>query len=255
MEMQVLPKKFYLQQPPIVSENLVGKFIVIKKDDGSKTLAQICDVEAYGGLEDPGSYYHTQKGTRMSTEPGYLWTKKHRVGFLVNAVVHEEGKAGAVLIRAVRIVKTPIQNSVNIDGPIKWARDLGIAETYDKCDLTDESSPIFIIDLGIKVKVLKTKRVRVSRDDNRLSRFILIQEGEFDETKTDHDKWLFAVKNAVFSFPGLTREEYQILLNSNRETTNRTLNRLLRVGEVRREADTNGVHLVYRWYPKEFVNE
>lgn len=94
------PPEFYARSTDEVALGLLGAWLV-----HGETGGVVVETEAYGGPEDPASHAHrgpTPRASIMFESPGrayvYFIYGNH---FCLNAVAHEPGAAGAVLIRAL----------------------------------------------------------------------------------------------------------------------------------------------------------
>lgn len=94
------PQEFYARSTETVAMDLLGAWVL-----HGETGGVIVETEAYGGPEDPASHAHrgpTPRASIMFEEPGrayvYFIYGNH---YCLNAVAHEPGAAGAVLIRAL----------------------------------------------------------------------------------------------------------------------------------------------------------
>lgn len=94
------PPEFYARSTETVARELLGAWVV-----HGETGGVIVETEAYGGPEDPASHAHrgpTPRAAIMFEEPGrayvYFIYGNH---YCLNAVAHEPGAAGAVLVRAL----------------------------------------------------------------------------------------------------------------------------------------------------------
>ena len=130
--------------------------------DGSVTI-RITEVEAYGGVgTDPGSHAHRQRTSRnaaMFGPPGHAYVYfTYGMHWCVNIVAHEDGVAGAVLIRAgevvdgrsVALARRPASRSARdlARGPARLAAALGVTGELDGVDLLDPTSPLRLTGLG-----------------------------------------------------------------------------------------------------------
>ncbi len=103
-----LPRAFYLRPTLTIAKDLLGRCLVRRL--GSSTLVgKIIEVEAYMGEKDPASHAFRRKTLRnevMFREGGYLYVYfTYGMHYCCNIVTEEEGKARAVLLRALE----PIQ--------------------------------------------------------------------------------------------------------------------------------------------------
>src|SRR2546422_7174041 len=99
-----LPRSFYERGVRTVARDLLGCYLVARR---GRTFVggRIVEVEAYGGPGDPGSHADRAPSGRariMFGEAGILYVYfTYGMHYCMNAVCDREGKASAVLIRAV----------------------------------------------------------------------------------------------------------------------------------------------------------
>ena len=144
-----LSRKFYSRKTGIVAQELLGKTLVHKTDEGIIS-GKIVETEAYLGQEDPGSHAYrgiTQRNRIMFGLAGkayiYLVYGNH---YCFNVVTEKDGVGGAVLIRALepqegiqlmkkyRRIDGPLAHLTN--GPGKLTKALGITGSMNGTDLT-----------------------------------------------------------------------------------------------------------------------
>ena len=99
-----LPVEFFARPVLDVAPDLLGRMIV-RRIAGKRLSGRIVEVEAYGGEEDPASHARrgpTPRNRSMFGPPGrcyvYLIYGMH---CCLNLVCEDEGRAAAVLIRAL----------------------------------------------------------------------------------------------------------------------------------------------------------
>ena len=135
-----------------VAPTLLGAHLV-SEVGGVRTSVRLCEVEAYGGPEDPAS--HAAKGptprcATMFGRPGTLYVYlSYGVHWLANVVTGPEGEGQAVLLRGgipvegADVMRARRGRDDHIaDGPGKLGAALGIASHHDGVDLLDPSSEI-----------------------------------------------------------------------------------------------------------------
>ncbi len=189
---EVLPKRFYERDPENVARDLLGKILVRKV--GGKTLSGIIvETEAYYGPGDPAS--RASSGMKnfnklMWQQPGVSFIYNVHKYWMFNIVAHKPGGVGAVLIRAVEplegieIMKRNrgVSNGKKLadltNGPGKFTIAFGIDKKLNGACLTLKSSPIYVIDNKIQIRVLSSKRIGVKADLSRDLRFY-IEGNEF----------------------------------------------------------------------------
>ena len=143
--------------PAEIAPMLLGKVLACGDRAG-----RIVEVEAYGDGDDPASHAHRGPTTRSSTmfgPSGHLYVyRSYGVHWCANVVAHLEGRAGAVLVRALaphrgveamREARGGPARAVDVaNGPGKLCQALGITGAHDGVDLTDPGSPVRLIDDG-----------------------------------------------------------------------------------------------------------
>ncbi|WP_067434432.1 DNA-3-methyladenine glycosylase [Nocardioides jensenii] len=114
---------------------------------------RLTEVEAYDGADDPGSHAYrgpTKRNQVMFGSPGHLYCYfTYGMHVCCNVVCREEGRAGAVLLRAGEVIdgietarsRRPKSSDRDLArGPARLCRALGIALDDDGADLS--SGPI-----------------------------------------------------------------------------------------------------------------
>ncbi|RKY30233.1 MAG: hypothetical protein DRP67_04875 [Candidatus Omnitrophota bacterium] len=174
--MEILKRKFFENSPEIVARRLLGK-IIIRKEKGRIISGKIVETECYFGENDPASRAYKKKNlnfyNRMKEKPGTLLIYMVHNNWLLNIISHRKGEVGAVLIRAVEPLegidimkrKRKTEKIENLtSGPGKFTKSFGIDKSFDGMDITDEDSPIKIIDNEESFKIETSKRVGVRED-------------------------------------------------------------------------------------------
>lgn len=121
---------------------------------------RLVEVEAYGGLRDPGSHAYrgpTPRSAVMFGPPGVLYTYfSYGMHVCANVVVGDDGTAAAVLLRAGEVVdgldvarerRPGVRDRDLARGPARLCRTLGIELTHGGGDL--EAGPVHL-DLSAK---------------------------------------------------------------------------------------------------------
>jgi DNA-3-methyladenine glycosylase len=150
-----LTSDFFTRDVLIVAPEILGKKLVLPRNDGSCISFMINDVEAYRGSEDKAC--HASKGKTPRTEVmfrngGVLYVYLvYGLYWMLNIVTSVEDDPQAVLIRGVE----------TCNGPGRVARILGIDATFKGEDLSS-SNRIWIEDAP-PVKQFKTG-VRIGVD-------------------------------------------------------------------------------------------
>lgn len=179
-----LPKSFYARDTKLVAINLLGKVLAHQADDGV-IKGRIVETEAYYGPGDPASHAFRGKTKRS----GIMWGKPgtayvyftYGMHYLLNVVTEEEGKAGAVLIRALEPVqgieimrkKRGINNIRELcNGPAKLTQAFGINGRYNGVNLT---SGKLIIEEGERERfdIISTGRIGIKKGREEDLRFYI----------------------------------------------------------------------------------
>ncbi len=180
---RIVPKEFYLRSTDVVAKELLGKLLV--RTLGSRRLSGvIVETEAYFGVEDPAS--RARRGGDLAKtlygEVGVALVYGIHRQWLLNVVAHEQGKGGAVLIRAIEPVEgieLMIKNrgvskiTELTNGPGKLTKALMIDKSFHKKPMYEESSELFIeyyIDVN-EEDIVRDYRIGVSKDLNEPHRY------------------------------------------------------------------------------------
>ena len=159
---------FYQQHVAEVAKNLLGKKLVFGNHEGI-----ITETEAYRGNDDEASHAYkgiTTRNAIMFEHPGLVYVYMiYGMYHCLNVVTEDVGQASAVLIRGLRLP------SVNLDGPGKICRYLGITKKENRINLID--SDYFYITQGINVKNIHiTPRIGINKAKDTLWRFVMGNE-------------------------------------------------------------------------------
>jgi len=104
----VLPRAFFDRPVLSVAPALLGCVLAHETEDGLVAV-MLAEVEAYRGESDPASHAFRGKTARnavMYGEPGHAYVYfTYGMHFCVNLVCQPPGEAGAVLLRAGRVVE------------------------------------------------------------------------------------------------------------------------------------------------------
>lgn len=184
--MNFLKSEFYARDTAEVAKDLLGKVLVRRVEAGT-ARCRIVETEAYFGENDPASHAargRTKRNSVMFGAPGRAYVYfNYGMHHLFNVVTEIEGKAGAVLIRAVepldgvdaimagRAVKD-VRALTN--GPAKLTKVLGIDLNHNGRLLDCED--LGIIEEGkslIGVKIAAGPRIGISAGQDLDLRFCL----------------------------------------------------------------------------------
>lgn len=191
---KILPRSFYAQNPEWVAKNLLGKILINEIPEGI-VIGKVVETEAYYGEEDPASHaYHgkTERSKIMWERPGIAYVYfTYGMHYLFNVVADQEGRAGAVLIRAVEPLKgiklmkkrrkvEKIKELTN--GPAKLTQAFAITGKNNGADLTCGPLTIIKEEREEKFKIVSTGRIGIKNGKKAKLRFYL-ENSEFVSKK------------------------------------------------------------------------
>jgi DNA-3-methyladenine glycosylase len=157
--MSVIARDFYNRPALEVARDLLGCRLVRQQPKGSARLAGIIlETEAYQGEEDLGCHASVGKTPRTSVmygPPGHAYVYfTYGMHWLLNAVTDREGTPSAVLIRAIHPVEGAALMADNrayhafqkgwTNGPAKLTQAMGINGDFNRVDLCDPASGLWI---------------------------------------------------------------------------------------------------------------
>jgi DNA-3-methyladenine glycosylase len=147
-----LPRAFFARPSTEVAPELLGRILVRVLPDGTRLLARLVEVEAYGP-DDPASHAYrgpTPRNLVMFGPPGRLYVYfTYGMHFCSNVVTGTDGVGSAVLLRAAepldgldamaerRGVEAP---RLLCSGPGRLTQALGIARPENGVDLVREGA-------------------------------------------------------------------------------------------------------------------
>ena len=149
MRLRKLPRRFYLRSTLRVARELLGKYLV-HQNGKQKIVGRIVETEAYLGERDPASHAFrgmTPRNEVMFRNGGHFYVYfTYGMHFCANVVTEREGRARAVLLRAVEPVEgtefmrkkrgVAGRNDVDLtNGPAKLCQAYGIARRHNGTDL------------------------------------------------------------------------------------------------------------------------
>lgn len=151
-EGEILGAGFYDRPTLEVAEDLLGKFLVRRLEDGRVVSLPIHEVEAYDGFEDRASHAargRTPRNAVMFGPPGYFYVYLcYGIHWLLNIVAGPEDFPAAVLIRGAgpyvgpaRLTKgLEVDRSFNlrsaVEGESLWVEDRGLVPPSDEVERT-----------------------------------------------------------------------------------------------------------------------
>lgn len=181
----LVSRNFYLDPPDVVAQKLLGKLLV-----RGEMAGRIVEVEAYFGDADAAAHSFAGKTARNAVlfgPPGYAYVYFiYGMYFCLNVSCEREGRAGGVLFRALEPVRgleamaknrrlDPTRVAALTSGPGRLCQAFGITRDRDNgVDFTSGKSDLQIREDGfVASDVLVTPRIGISKDAERLARFLL----------------------------------------------------------------------------------
>ncbi len=171
-----LPVSFFGYPAEKVARDLLGARL-ISLVEGERTVGRIVETEAYLGYDDPAShgYRHrrNQRNTALFGPPGtwYVYLS-YGVHWCANLVCEEEGKASAVLLRALeplegleamRRRRGGVADRELCSGPGKLCQALGITRGLDGTPMNGGMVIVAPPDHGSRRDILTTPRVGITK--------------------------------------------------------------------------------------------
>ncbi|NIO48649.1 MAG: DNA-3-methyladenine glycosylase [Candidatus Aminicenantes bacterium] len=170
----ILPVSFYSRPTLKVLEDLIGKVLVMKSEEGL-TSGVIVEAEAYSGEDDPASYAFVGKTKRseiMYGPPGRAFVHfTYGMHHMLNLVTEKEEFPAAILVRAlepregISLMKKrrKTEELYNLcSGPAKICQAFGIDRSLHGVRLFSLRSPLFI-----KEGERREKRERGQKEERR----------------------------------------------------------------------------------------
>jgi len=175
-----------------VARELLGKILI--RDLGKLRLAaRVVEVEAYLGVNDPAAHAAAGNTARTSVlfgPPGYAYVYFiYGNHYCLNVSCEREGKAGAVLFRALEpllgIEEMARARNISLhsprdlirltSGPGRLAEAFGITRTRDNGrDLTSPGSGLWIGEDGFRAKGIQiTPRIGIRKAADRPLRYLI----------------------------------------------------------------------------------
>jgi len=199
-----LDRSFFARPPRRVARELLGKVLVRTSNDGKPHLtARIVEVEAYLGEKDPASHAYpgpTARNAVMFGPAGYAYVYFiYGNHYCLNVSCEQEGRAGAVLFRALEPLTgiddmarargisihhphDPVDQDLDerelvklTSGPGRLAEAFGVTRARDNgCDLTSPASNLWIGADGCRVGIIRvTPRIGITKAADKPFRYIL----------------------------------------------------------------------------------
>ena len=179
-----LGREFFARYTPDVAKDLLG-CLLVRKLEGRGLSGRIVEVEAYRGADDPASHSFrgpTKRSAIMFGEAGHVYVFfSYGNHWCLNFTTEEEGKPGAVLVRALEPVEgveqmrknrgfTEVANLTN--GPGKLTEAMVIGKEFNGEDVV-ESERLFVLGRDAPVRIKSSTRIGISKGKARRWRFFV----------------------------------------------------------------------------------
>lgn len=168
--MSKLNRQFFKQDTLTVAKLLLGNILVFNNHQGI-----ITETEAYIGEDDPAC--HAAKGRTKRTEvmygpAGFSYVYLiYGMYYCLNIVTEQIDFPAAVLIRGIQLINS--EYNINLNGPGKLCKYLGINKNHNNTDLTKTTN--FYVKNNYKYKnnytIIATPRIGIKVGTELLWRF------------------------------------------------------------------------------------
>ena len=164
--METLGREFFDRDTVAVARDLLGRYIVRRREDGTELVCRITETEAYVGRVDKAchayGYRRTPRTQTLFAPPGTAYVYLiYGMYHCLNFVTEPEGEPAAVLIRGAVPVEngdiiaenrfgrkldglTAQQRKNLLNGPGKLCRGLALTRAHNGLDLADPAGPLTV---------------------------------------------------------------------------------------------------------------
>jgi DNA-3-methyladenine glycosylase len=156
-----LHRDFYDRDPIAVAQDLLGKYLV-RVSRGVERVGRIVEVEAYLGPHDLAA--HSSKGLTTRTRvmfgpPGHAYVYMiYGMHFCMNVVTEPEGRASAVLLRALE----PVRNiTARTQGPALLCKAMDVDNRMNGHDLTSDDLHVAAPAREPALRIVRAPRIGV----------------------------------------------------------------------------------------------
>lgn len=166
-DVQPLPRSFFERETLIVARELLGHRLRVQSQEGkSPHILRIVETEAYT-QEDPACHAYGRTTGRAATlylKPGLAYVYLiYGMYHCLNVTTEPEGRAGAVLFRALEPL---LETELRTHGPGRLTKALNITRiAHNEIDLTHPDSPLTLLpgDPIPDSHIVQTTRIGISQ--------------------------------------------------------------------------------------------
>ena len=181
--METLGREFFDRDTVTVARDLLGRYIVRRREDRTELVCRITETEAYVGRVDKAchayGYRRTPRTQTLFAPPGTAYVYLiYGMYHCLNFVTEPEGEPAAVLIRGAVPVEngdiiaenrfgrkldqlTAQQRRNFLNGPGKLCRGLLLTREQNGLDLTHSGGSLYVCDGPAPARIRTGKRVGI----------------------------------------------------------------------------------------------
>ncbi len=186
MSQTPLPREFYDRDVKRVAQELLGKLLLRRTDDGL-TSGRIVETEAYLAKNDSACHASRGKTRRNATmfgPPGHAYVYSIHARYCLNTVTEPLDVPSAVLIRAIEPLegielmqqRRGVEQLTDLTrGPARLCEALAIDRQLDTHDLTI-GRELWIVDDGFDIdekSIITTRRIGVTSAEDLPLRYVI----------------------------------------------------------------------------------
>lgn len=173
MNSKKLVRSFFERDTRIVAQELLGKILHFKNQ-----RILINETEAYMGFDDPASHVYRGKTTRteiMFGPAGFSYVYLiYGMYHCFNIVTEASDFPAAVLIRGGWVLDELDQMGLNLNGPGKLCRYLGMSKQDNGVDLVQRDD--FFLSQGVEeLSYIATPRIGIKAGLDKYWRFVFVR--------------------------------------------------------------------------------
>lgn len=174
-----LSAEFFGQDTVQVAQRLLGHLLVVRMPDREMPqVLRIVETEAYT-QDDPACHGYgrtTGRAAILYRQPGLAYVYFiYGMYYCLNVTTEPEGRAGAVLFRALEPINTP-KPDLKTHGPGRLTRALGITrDQHNAVDMTDSKSLLYLAEGEPfpEEEIVQTTRIGIRKGADLPWRFLV----------------------------------------------------------------------------------